>query len=354
MITYSLDSGGAERVLSILTNYWSYLGYELVLVTIVDRESFYPLSSKIRHIKLGIDKESIKSKNMMNDNFMRISKITEIFRNENPEIVISFLTKINILSIIAAKLASLPILVSERTNHNSLQSKIWKTLRRVIYPFSNGLIVQSEYDKDKYKFHKNCKVIQNPLQAIHNHHIVMRKNIILGVGRLVDLKGFDMLIEAFSKLKNREDWKLILLGEGELRQTLQQQIYELKLENIVYMPGNTKDVESYYKKASIFVHSSRLEGFPNALIEAMANGCAPIAFDCLTGPSDIIEHKINGLLVEAENIDSLEAAIQSLVDDPINIKNYGDSARKVEKKLSIEKISKQWLQVINNIINKDK
>jgi len=353
MITYSLESGGAERVLSILSNYWDILGHELVIATIVDKESFYPLNSTIKHIRLGIDKESIDSKNMISDNYMRIQKISHLLKNENPEITISFLTTTNILTTIAAKLSSTPVIVSERTNYNFLKSKIWKVLRRVVYPFSDALIVQSAYDKNKYGFHNNCKVIQNPLQISHQNHEIRREKIILAVGRLVEVKGFDMLVEAFSKVNKNDEWKLVILGEGKLRETLEKKIVSLGLESVVSLPGNTKDVEYYYKQASIFVLSSRLEGFPNVLVEAMAYGCAPIAFDCLTGPGDIIENQKNGLLVEAENIKALSKAMQVLISDPKQIIEYGENAKAIEKKLSIDKISNEWLQVIDNILEKD-
>ncbi len=303
----------------------------------------------MKHIKLGLDEKSIKSSNALAGNIIRTRVTVKTIKNINPDVVLSFLTMVNIVTILSAKITSTPVIVSERTNINSLKSKFWKKVRRIVYPYADALIVQSKYDKNKYGFHKYCKVIQNPISITNNYNNIKRENIILAVGRLVNVKGFDLLIDAFSKV-NSVNWNLIILGNGNNRKKLQKQIDDLNLKDKVKMPGVEKDIEKYYKKSSIFVLSSRLEGFPNALVEAMAYGCSPIAFDILTGPRDIIDNQKNGLLIEALNVSLLAQEMQKLMDNPDKIYTYGKNAKNITKKLDIEKISKEWFDIIFTIL----
>ena len=351
LIIQSMDAGGAQRVLSNLANHWSRLGHDIVLATFTNAESFYDLDREIKHLKLGLDSKSIKEKKVFFNNIFRINSIKRSIESEEVDVIISFMTNANVLSTISSKLTNVPILISERTNHKSLRSKIWRVLRRLFYPFSDALIVQSHYDKEKYSFHKNCTIIHNPLYVSNQFGDIKKENIILAVGRLEYLKGFDMLIEALSYI-NLKGWRVIILGEGDYRQKLEEQIFKNGLDSFVEMAGNRQDIEKYYKRASIFVLSSRVEGFPNVLIEAMSYGCASIAFDCLTGPRDIIDDKKNGLLIKEESIDELSSAIEYLIDNPTEIDRISHSGKDINNKLAIEKISDKWLSIISDLIKK--
>jgi GalNAc-alpha-(1->4)-GalNAc-alpha-(1->3)-diNAcBac-PP-undecaprenol alpha-1,4-N-acetyl-D-galactosaminyltransferase len=139
------------------------------------------------------------------------------------------------------------------------------------------------------------------------------KNI-LAVGRLNRLKGFDRLIKAFSHL-DQKDWKLAIIGEGSERNNLENLIYDLNLEAYISMPGRTKAIEKWYKKSAIFVLSSRIEGFPNVLCEAMAYGCACVSFDCIAGPNEIITDKVDGYLVKNGDINALTAKMDFLINN---------------------------------------
>jgi len=352
LVIQSMSGGGAQRVLSILANYWSGLGYDIVLATFRNDDSFYSLDKKIEHIKLGLDSSSLRDKGVIFGNPFRVKILAQSIKEQKADIVISFMTSANILATVASKIVGIPIVISERTNYKALNSKVWRFLRRVVYPFSDALVVLSSYDKEKYSFHKNCHIIYNPISVTHKYNNLDREKIILAVGRLVYLKGFDMLIEAFSKV-NHENWKLIILGEGEERESLEKKIKDSNMSDKIELRGSTKDVEYFYKRASIFVLSSRIEGFPNVLIEAMVYGCAPIAFDCLTGPRDIIQNNKNGLLVEAENISGLSEALSYLLNNPDKITQFSKNAKDIEKELKIEKISDKWLNILSTLIKKN-
>lgn len=351
-VIHSLGTGGAERVMSLLATDWAERGYIISIVTLTSTDrSFYKLHNSIEVISLDVASESQGVKDTITGNYKRIVAIKNVISEQNPDIVIAFMTRTNVLTTLAAKLAKKPIIIAERNNFYRVKSKIWRFIRRIVYPFSNALVVQSEHDREKYDYHLNVHILPNPLILEHNHKNIQRQKMILAVGRLNKVKGFDLLLKAFSQVEAK-GWYLVILGEGSERENLQNQVDELKINKDVSMPGNVSDVEAYYKKASIFVLSSRYEGFPNVLIEAMGYGCASIAFDCLTGPSDIIDHNKNGILIEAENINKLSEGIQYLIDQPETREELGENAKKIIDKLDIENITIKWFQIINEVLNK--
>lgn len=344
---HSLRSGGAERVLGLLANDWVNQGHDITIAANDINEVFYPINSQINILDIGVQHKGITKG--ITANIARIQKIKQTITDTDPDIIISFMTTMNIKVTLASKLAKKPIIISERTSFDAMKSRAWRTLRKVIYPYSSALIVQTTQAAKSYDFLTNLKIIENPLVLQDKHRNFKRKKIILAVGTLYSIKGFDMLIDAFSKLKNLDDWKLVILGEGEDREKLENQIDQLDLSKSVSLPGTASDVEYHYKEASIFVLSSRTEGFPNALCEAMAYGCPSIAFNCLTGPSEIINHPHNGILVEAENIPALTQAIQDLADNPKKRMAISKESVKLADRLSIHTISNKWFETIANV-----
>ena len=343
-----LGAGGAEKILVEQANYFVKKGYDISIVLFNSKESFYKLDSTIKIIRLQLSRSKIKLYRAIENRFSIITSLREVFLQENPDVIISFITKTNISSTIAAKLAKKTIILSEHTNYTRNARDFLGFVRRVIYPLADAVVVLTNYDKIKYNFVKNVYVIKNPLVIKNTYFDIERKKILLGVGRLVHLKGFDLLLKAFSHVKV-DDWKLVIVGEGPKRKELEQLAKDLKIDNIVEFPGLTQDIEKYYKEASIFVLSSRIEGFPNALCEAMGYGCPSIAYNCLTGPSDIIIDGQNGILVEAENIHSLANKIEKLIYDVELRDQLGYNARTILNKLDVNLITKQWIQVFKDL-----
>ncbi len=344
-VIHGLQTGGAEKVLVMLANYLARSGYKISIITFTNEEPFYKINPLVNIIKHN--KNYTRSSKVLSI-FTRINDLKKLFKENNPDIVISFITITNIYSILAAKLAGKKIIVSEHTNYNYSSKKLLGLLRTLIYPIANFVVVLTNYDKNKYMLNKNVHVIENPLIISHNYENIRRENIILGVGRLADMKGFDMLIKAFSKIK-KDEWKLIILGEGPQRKELENLINQLHLNDKVSLLGITKDVEKYYKKANIFVLSSRREGFPGALCESIGYGCASIAFNCTTGPSEIIEHNINGILVEPENIDELSSAIQKLMENPKRRLILSSHSKDIISRLDIKIISSKWIELFKKV-----
>jgi glycosyltransferase involved in cell wall biosynthesis len=256
------------------------------------------------------------------------------------------MNKYNIFTIISTLGLKQNVIVSERDTPTEKLHFITDKLRKHTYKYANGVICQSKLSVDfiiKETKQNNTISIPNPLKEIIVNKDIVREKIILNVGRLVYKKGQDQLLESFSKLNNIDNWKLVLLGEGILRNTLENKIKELKLENKVILMGSVKNVDEWLNKSSIFVFPSLFEGFPNALAEAMASGLACVSYDCDTGPRDIIRNSENGFLVDLNNINLLTEKIQTLIDDKELREKFSKEAMKISSILNKEKIANDYL-----------
>jgi GalNAc-alpha-(1->4)-GalNAc-alpha-(1->3)-diNAcBac-PP-undecaprenol alpha-1,4-N-acetyl-D-galactosaminyltransferase len=342
-IISSLDVGGAEKILTTLANHFDNMGHSVTIVITSSNRPYFALNRGINLISIA---------NRVNNILFLINSLRKEIISNNPDAVISFMSEMNILALIASKLADKPIIVSERSAFDFLDIKPrWKKIRRMVYPFVNSLVVLTDADKNRYYFVKHRYKIENPLILKNNHTNIKREKIILAVGRLNRVKGFDLLIEAFSKF-NRDNWKLLIAGEGKERKSLERLIDTLELSNRVKLLGLVKDVEIYYKKASIFVLSSLTEGFPGVLCEAMGYGCAVISFDCPSAPREIITANKDGILIESKNIKELTNAMHYLVDNPKVREKLSKNAREISNRLSIDKIGDKWLKVINSVVRR--
>ena len=336
-----LNAGGAEKILTILANRFSKKNLKISIAKVSHDEPFYPLEKKINI--LHIVDQNYKPLDL-------IFGIKNIVSKIHPDIIISFGTTMNVYSIIASKFSSVPVIVSEHTNFHRAKNELWRKLRRIFYPFTDMLVVLTEYDHKMYNYVRNVKHIYNPLELNSKYMDIKREKIILSVGRLHKVKGFDLLLKAFSGINNSE-WKLLILGDGPERSNLELLAQDLKIDKRVSMPGTVKDIELYYKKASIFVLSSRTEGFPGALCEAMGYGCPSIAFDCITGPNEIINNNFDGILVEPENVKELIRQIKDLQCNPEKRIQLGENGKKIIERLNADTITNKWLDHIKSIIN---
>lgn len=342
----SLSHGGAERVLVNIANYLC-LKHDVSIATFANTPSFYPLDEKVKHITLDLMKPSRTLIETFLNTFKRLRILSRTIKMANPDIIISFMTHTNILSILVAKWANHKIIISERIAYSFQTSWLTQITRRFIYPWCDHLVTQTLHDAKNYNFVTNVTTIYNPLVMPSLPVVNQKEKIILAVGRLDKQKGFDKLIKAYSLLP-QHDWELWIVGEGQERSSLEKQISELKMQNIQLI-GVQKNIFDYYARASIFVLSSEKEGFPNALLEAMSYGCACISFDCPYGPREIITDKINGILVENQNVDQLTQAIYTLINDADTRQMLSQEAIKIRQQYAIEHIAEKWDEIIGRI-----
>lgn len=174
---------------------------------------------------------------------------------------------------------------------------------------------------------------------------------IVGLGRLAWQKGFDLLIEAFSQIAAAHpEWTLIIYGEGERRNALESLVRTKSLESRVFLPGAVQQVPAVLSEASVFVLSSRYEGFPNALCEAMACGLPVISFDCPSGPNEIIRHNIDGILVKAGDIEALAKALDTLIRDNNLRRSLAVRATEITKRFEVKKIMNMWEELLRSVV----
>ena len=344
-IIASLGSGGAERVLSNLSNYLCEK-HDITIATFSNEEAFYDLDECVKHIKLDLLKPSFSLLGSIKNNLNRFFVLKKSIKKINADVNISFMTQTNILAILASKLLRRKIIVAERAMYNFYDSKVINFMRRVSYPFSNYVITQTIADSKHYNFIKKLATIYNPI--FMNSSKSTKEKIILAVGRLDKNKGFDLLIEIFSTLETK-GWKLIIAGDGVEKDSLINLLDKLNITNVELI-GKCNNIFEYYAKSSIFVLSSKKEGFPNVLLEAMASGCAVIAFDCPYGPSEIIIHEKNAILVENQNREKLAHAMQKLMDSEVLRDGLSQEAVKVKEDYALGKIVMQWEEVIEKVI----
>lgn len=359
-ITDSLfNSAGIEHSLSVIASALSD-DYKVTVLTAFQkgRPLFYPISKNISYFDLNVNNK-LKQEPWNNSVKKDFQKKLYNFLKQNPQdIVISvgglsqfclykikdrskkifwFKFEINIYKVWTANFNCL-----KRT----LLSKIQK-YRMIYYARKyDRIVVLTDSDKrqwDKYT-HKAIR-IYNPITLDRSPKIsdCSNKNVI-AVGRLERVKGFDLLITAWSEInKKHPDWKLTIFGEGSERHTLEKIISDLKLQYVVSLPGKTKDIIKQYANSSIFVLSSREEGFGNVLVEAEACGLPIISFDCPYGPREIINDNINGFLVPTENISKLTSRINELINNEQLRKEMGQQSLLAAKKFLLKNIKKEWI-----------
>lgn len=359
-IISSLKSGGAERVLTGLANYWSKKGYDISIIKYQPGDSFYPIDSKI-----FVHTINFENRSKLGRTFFLIKEIRRKISQISPDIVISFIDKTNILSIFATQGLNTKLIISERTNPEVLRiNKFWDVLRKLFYKKADALVVQTNFIKNwsiKVMPTEKVFIIPNALDEIRRNSILSltrkksKTNVIATMGRLSYEKGHDLLIESFKVLSQKfPDLHLEIIGDGPLKEKLINKVNELDISQKVTFHGHLKNPFPILNDADIFVLPSRVEGFPNALLEAMALGLPSISFDCNYGPSDLITHNENGFLVDCENIGMMAKQIDALLSDEIQMEKVSSNSRYVLTDFSEDKIMKKWDEVIQNIVSSGK
>ncbi|MFW5983047.1 MAG: glycosyltransferase family 4 protein [bacterium] len=346
LIRSSLIHGGAERVITELANEFAKNKHEVHMVILAVSEDFYSLHPEIKIHRLGfLNKGALKKQFAELKTFF---KLRELLKTERPDASLSFGPKYNILTILASSFLGLKIFVSDRSNPRKKIDWHIDLVRRLTYRFANGVIAQTSLAKklqERTTGNKNIKVIPNPVKEVKLYPEIKCEKIILNVGRLVPEKGQKFLLEAFKNL-NVSDWKLVILGDGPLRGDLENQAKKLQIENKVIMPGAVNNVDEWLAKASIFAFPSVSEGFPNALLEAMAAELPCVSFDCDAGPRDIITDGENGFLVELYDVEAFSNKLEQLTNSIVHRQKIGYSAKQYAKRFNIRDISEAFLGFI--------
>lgn len=345
LVIPTLFAGGAERVLSILANQWASDGHEVDVILLAQGPSFYTLSPDVTLTELGFVANSSgwrRIKSLLTTSL----RLRQLISERQPDFVLSFMNKYNVFVLMSLVFLKPPVFVSERDSPDEQLPLLTTIARKLIYPLATGVICQTEPSRQFVQQHLGCQnviALPNPISKVCSKKYQNRKPIILSVGRLVPKKGHQFLIEAFSLLED-ESWSLIILGGGPLKDDLTAHIRQKNLAHRITIEPPTKDVSAYYNSASIFAFPSLMEGFPNALAEAMAHGLPCVSFDCSTGPSDLITDSENGFLVPVGDVNLMSSRLHELIKNPSLRESISLKSKVVSAKLSSETICSAYLK----------
>lgn len=366
LVIYSLSEGGAERVMASMANHWSRKGADVSLVTLdtaaTDR---YPLDPRVRRVALGLSGDSANPIQGMASNLRRVLRLRQALRSLRPEAVICFMESTNVLTILATRGLGMKVVVMEHTNPEIHQvGRLWNTLRRWTYRFADRVGVLTERTRpwaETLTRPGAVFVLPNPIQISPSGsaaetdlrtlaNLPAAAGILVSMGRLAPEKGFDLLIRAFAPLAEAHPhFHLVILGEGAERAALEAERDACGLDGRVHLPGRVENPMAYLRQADLFAMSSRYEGFPMALCEAMASGLPVVSFDCPTGPGEIIRDQVDGILVPPGDAQALTRAMGRLMGDAAARKAMGEQGPAGMRRFSEDRIMAEWDRLLSEL-----
>jgi GalNAc-alpha-(1->4)-GalNAc-alpha-(1->3)-diNAcBac-PP-undecaprenol alpha-1,4-N-acetyl-D-galactosaminyltransferase len=357
LVIHSLTAGGAERVLSLLANAWAARGDHVTIATLSaggDRP-FFALDPAVERLALGIDGNPgplLSALGAAGRNVSRLRAIRRAIRAARPDVIMSFMNVTNVLTIVAARGTGVPVVATEHIDPSQDDiGALWTTLRRLTYPHVGRLAVLNERVLEYFPPHIRARsvVVPNPVvapgpaAAPPPSRAPGAAKTLLAMGRMTGQKGFDLLLEAFARVAGRHpDWTLEIWGEGPLRDDLEAQARALGLGARVRLPGRTGDAYGVLAAADLYVLSSRFEGFPMVLCEAMASGLPVVSFDCRTGPREIVRDGVDGVLVPPGDVAALAAALDALMGDPARRARLAARAPEIAERFGMARVLALW------------
>lgn len=374
-IPHLRQASGMEKVLCFKANYLAdKLGYNVTIITYrqFDSPVFFEFSDKIKFVHLNIDDPTFRlhqysffKRRIIYRNFIKT------YRNKVEEFLLKYPTDFAISLFLGAEQYFLPEIKDKSKKiiefHFDFNTSPFKLLKEKIsiknaknlyytHRFKKGIekfdkiiVLTKEDAKDWKQYFSKVECISNPITITSTKVPALNTKTALAVGRLSHEKGFDLLIKAWKIVAQKHpDWLLNIYGTGELHASLQQEILHNHLEKQIFIHPPTKEIEEVYAKHSIFVLSSRHEGFPLVLIEALASGLPCVAFDCKHGPKQMINNGQNGFLVELGNVEKLAENITTLIENEELRYTFSKEAVSNAQEYSLDSIMKQW----NNLFTK--
>ena len=366
--------GGLDRVLSEKMNYLAEkLNHDIYLITyeLGNHPFSFPISSKIHHYDINVRFFTIINQPIYKRIFKYIKmrynfkkRLHEKIRNINPNTIICMTDSFPILNIIIRESINYNIIIENHVDKcdylkaphykNPLFYQIFNLFDKYIISqikLCNRFIVLTQNDYNSWiNGLPQISIIPNPISYIPDNQSSLQKKQIISVGRLTYQKGFDLLIKSWKIVSSKhKDWHLCIYGDGNDLTMLQKEIISNDIHNVTIHKAISNIYEKYLE-SSIYVMSSRYEGFGLVLIEAMSCGLPCISFDCPSGPSEIIKHGHNGLLVENGNIIKLAENIIYLIENDEARSLMGNNAKSYIKRYHKDTIMNQWEQLLKQVI----
>lgn len=367
LVISSLSCGGAERAALLIAEGLLNKGHKISLITTAGTEKdFYKIPDGVYRIALNVAKDSPTLIDAFWNNLHRFWVLRKAINSLQPDVVISVMYQTNILTLLSLIQTKYPVIVNEqidpKINHNE---GWWGKLRRPVYPLADKVVSVSQGVDQYFQWLSKSKrtVIYNPLQPMKNeqdheqNQIILppgadlNKKWVIAMGRLHYQKNFELLLSAFHKIVDKHpDWQLLIFGEGEMRPKLEEILEKLGLNNQVLLPGITNNPTGIFKSSELFVLSSRFEGLPLVLLEALACGLPVISTDCPSGPREIIQDGIDGILVPSEDVSALTNAMDYLMSNELERKRLAKNAPAASSHFSLDTIKEKWELVCQEVV----
>jgi glycosyltransferase involved in cell wall biosynthesis len=335
LVIHSLDGGGAERVIAGLASRLAARGHRVHLITYTDAASDrHEVDGAVERISLDLRGDASGLLGKVRQVKSRIRRLAQSLAKLDADVIVSFCDRNNIDVLMAAGRGETPVIACERSDpaRQSL-GWFWDSMRRHYYGHAAAVVALTE-NAARYlePFCSNVVVIPSavdvpPLES--DRRFAAIQYTVAGVGRLEHEKGFDRLLHAFAlATKNHSQWRLIIYGEGSQRDALTEMGKGLGMQHRLSLPGWVRPLWKPLSEATVFCLPSRYEGFPSALLEAMALGVPSISVDCESGPRVIIRHGFNGLLVEP-SVHGLTEGLSRWIDDEAERERVGREGKTV-------------------------
>ena len=342
-VSGGMGCGGAERVISILANHYAEQGWKVGIVLMFCSEVAYPLNEKINIFDM-----TVEGKSRIGTLPHWLKGIRKTVKTFNPDVVVSFVARVNIITLISLFGLHKKIIISER-NDPYCDGRGFLTVAgtKILYPYAFKLVLQTRRSQNYFseKIRKNSVIIPNPVQ-VYEYAGSIKKKKIVSVGRLAKQKNHKLLIRAFGQIsKQFPDYELWIYGEGEMRGELESLLKRKGIADKVFLPGIVKDVHHQIADALVFVLSSDYEGLSNAFLEAIIMGLPCISTNC-AGADEVIQNGKNGIIVPVGDKDGLARAIAGILGDSKKREEMGRMAHYSGKKYSVDKVLKKWDRII--------
>ena len=346
-----MTPGGAERVMAIMANHWAERGRKVTVITIAAKSpADFQLNNGVARMSIELSGDALSPIDAVVNNVRRLIALRRAIARTRPDVVISFMVTVNILTLLATRLLGIPVIVAEHTVPGlSPRGRVWGMLRRATYPLADRLVVLTRDAGDFFwpSLQRRIRVIPNPVRALGGEPsgvgAAAREPVIVTVGRLEAVKQIDHILRAFAGIAGRfPEWRLAIVGDGSLRHNLKKLGDDLGVGNRVEWAGFAANPEDYLCRAGLFVMASHHEGFPCALQEAMACGLPVLSYDCPGGIREILRDGRDGVLVPPGDIGQLGKAMASLIENPDRRAKQGEAALAVRERYSIDRIMQIW------------
>lgn len=351
-------AGGLERVLSVKASYLAeHYDYEVTILSLNDNDNdpFYTFSDKIKMLSIPV------AGNPINYILSYKKGIQETVKQLKPDVIAVCDDGLKGFFIPQLLKTKIPIIyerhVSKEIEMNDsfpiwkkglIQLK-WRLMERLASSFAKFVVLTNENTKE-WSSLKNLEVIPNPLSFYPKQSSTLQNKKVIAVGKQSYQKGYDRLLNSWKIVNERHpDWQLEIYGTIAPEFHLADLAHDLRIEKSVFFFPPEKDIQSKYLEASLYVMSSRFEGFGMVLIEAMACGVPCVSFDCNYGPSDIIENEVDGFVVQNGDCDSLANSINELISNEALRIDMGTKAKDNVKRFLPETIVQQWDQLFRSL-----